>query len=196
MRIRAKIAYQAFQHRVSINELFINQISESYEALTRSGSIPPVAQYSDQCLQQFDEILDGEIVSSTITKLMALNLDPVLRQRKQFLYTKKELKGLGVSSIDELEPKQQEYLNKILCKNTTKSEREEMLSQKVVERNRALSAKEQSQSNEGGKGGIAGSALFDKTKCCDVFNDVIVDDIQMYEQRSGRVKLQMKFKRM
>ena len=85
--------------------MIINQISESYEALTSSGSIRPVAEYSPECLQQFDEILDGEIVSSTITKLMALNLDPVLRQRKQFLYTKKELKGLGVSSIEELEPK-------------------------------------------------------------------------------------------
>lgn len=44
--------------------------------------------------------------------------------------------------------------------------------------------------------GIAGNALFDKSKCVDVFNDVVVDDLQMYEQRSNRVKLQMKFKRM
>lgn len=29
-----------------------------------------------------------------------------------------------------------------------------------------------------------------------MFNDVIVDDLNMYEQRSDRVKLQMKFKRM
>lgn len=81
-------------------------------------------------------------MSSTITKLMALNLDPVLRRRKQFLYIKKELKGLGAASLDELEPKQRENLEKILDKNTTTSEREEMLSQKVVERHRALSAKE------------------------------------------------------
>jgi hypothetical protein len=104
MRIRAKIAYQAFQNRMSINELIITQIAESYEVLTRSGSIPPVAEYSEQCLQQFDDVLDGD-VSSTITKLMALNLDPALRARKQFLYTKRELKGLGVTSMDELEPK-------------------------------------------------------------------------------------------
>lgn len=141
-------------------------------------------------------MLDGD-VSSTINKLMALNLDPALRTRKQFLYTKRELRGLGVSSMDELEPKQRENLQKILNKTLEKSENEERVSQKVVEKNRELSAKEQSQEKEGGgKGGIAGSALFDKTKCCDVFNDVIVDDIQMYEQRSGRVKLQMKFKRM
>ena len=38
-------------------------------------------------------------------------------------------------------------------------------------------------------GGLGGNALFDKTKCCDVFNDVIVDDLNMYEQRSDRVKL-------
>jgi len=49
---------------------------------------------------------------------------------------------------------------------------------------------------EGGGGGISGNSLFDKSKCCDVFNDVIVDDLNMYEQRSDRVKLQMKFKRM
>ena len=63
-----------------------------------------MAEYSEQCLQQFDDVLDGEVVSSTITKLMALNLDPALRARKQFLYTKRELKGLGVTSMEELEP--------------------------------------------------------------------------------------------
>lgn len=39
------------------------------------------------------------------------------------------------------------------------------------------------------KGDLAGNALFDKSKCCDVFNDVIVDDLNMYEQRSDRIKL-------
>ena len=55
-----------------------------------------------------------------------------------------------------------------------------------------------SQKKEGKEktGDLAGNALFDKSKCCDVFNDVIVDDLNMYEQRSDRIKLQMKFKRM
>jgi hypothetical protein len=98
-----------------------------------------VAEYSEKCLEDFDEILDSEIVSSTITKLMALNLDPALKKRKQFLYAKRELKGLGVSSMEELEPTQREYLHRILMKNTTKTDKEEAVSQKVAEKNRALS---------------------------------------------------------
>ena len=43
--------------------------------------------------------------------------------------------------------------------------------------NRALATQEQGAKQEGNKGGIAGNALFDKTKCCDVFNDVIVEDL-------------------
>jgi hypothetical protein len=50
MRIRSKIAYQAFQNRVSINELIVKQISVSYDELVGSGSIPPVAEYSERCL--------------------------------------------------------------------------------------------------------------------------------------------------
>ena len=110
MRIRSKIAYQAFQNRCSINELIVKQIASSYEQLTYSGSIPLIAGYTDQCIDQFDQILDGDVVSSTITKLMALNLDPVIRKRKEFLYIKKEMKGLKISDADELEPKQREKL--------------------------------------------------------------------------------------
>lgn len=132
---------------------------------------------------------------------MALNLDPIIKQRKTFIYLKKELKGLGFTEIDELEQnleqKQIDYFHNIINKNTQPSERMDVVSQKVIERQRAIANEEYNKRKEGGgKGGLAGNALFDKTKCCDVFNDVIVDDLQMYEQRSGRVKLQMKFKRM
>ena len=34
---------------------------------------------------------------------------------------------------------------------------------------------------EAAGGGISGNSLFDKSKCCDVFNDVVVDDLNMYE---------------
>ena len=45
MKIRAKIAYQAYQSRMSVNEVFLTQILNSYEELTNSGSIPPIAAY-------------------------------------------------------------------------------------------------------------------------------------------------------
>ena len=50
MRIRSKIAYQAFQNRVSINELIVKQIYDSYETLTLSRSIPYITEYSDECI--------------------------------------------------------------------------------------------------------------------------------------------------
>lgn len=46
MKIRSKIAYQAFQSRMSINELFISQICDSYYILTENGDIRKVADYS------------------------------------------------------------------------------------------------------------------------------------------------------
>lgn len=40
---------------------------------------------------------------------------------------------------------------------------------------------------------LGGFDLFDKSKCADVFEDVVVDDIQMYEQMSTRLKYRKKF---
>lgn len=126
-----------------------------------------------------------------------MNLDPVLRQRKDFLYKKAELKGMGVNSVDELEPKQQEYFKQRYAMNVDKSEVLYALSKENMDRTKGLTSKDPiCKAVQGEDQGIAGNALFDKSKCVDVFNDVIVEDLQMYEQRSSRVKLQMKFKRM
>ena len=58
----------------------------------------------------------------------AFSMDNQLPTHTTELYTKKELKGLGVTSMDELEPKQRENLQKVLDKNNTKSENEELVS--------------------------------------------------------------------
>lgn len=99
IRIRSKIAFQAFQKRVTINELFIEQIYNSYTLLTESGSIDPVTDYSKECMDQFHSILEGDL-SSIITKLIVHNRDPVVKARKQLLYQHKELKNLGIKDID------------------------------------------------------------------------------------------------
>lgn len=63
---------------------------------------------------------------------MALNLDPIIKQRKTFIYLKKELKGLGFTEIDELEQnleqKQIDYFHNIINKNTQPSERMDVVS--------------------------------------------------------------------
>lgn len=46
MRVRCKMAYHAYQKRMTVNELIINQIYSSYKTLTKSGSIQPIAPYS------------------------------------------------------------------------------------------------------------------------------------------------------
>ena len=76
----------------------------------------------------------------------------------------------------------------------TPNDRSTQIASKVMAKQQTIDSKHEE--GETGGGGIGGSALFDKTKCCDIFNDVVVDDLNMYEQRSDRVKLQMKFKRM
>ena len=83
-------------------------------------------------------------------------------------------------------------LNVMVNKNTNLDIEDEELS---IKQKISMTQSQKKKAKES-KGDLAGNALFDKSKCCDVFNDVIVDDLNMYEQRSDRVKLQMKFKRM
>lgn len=59
MKVRIKIGYAAFQKRMTISELFIDRIYSSYKALTRTNSIPEIAPYPQQLLQEFDELLDS-----------------------------------------------------------------------------------------------------------------------------------------
>lgn len=67
--------------------------------LVQSETIKPVTDYSEECLQDFNTILDGDI-SSIILKLIKHNRDPVVRARKQMLYEKKELRLLGINSLE------------------------------------------------------------------------------------------------
>jgi len=50
MKIRCKIGFQAYQSRMSINELIISQINDSYEILTENGDIDHVAKYTPECV--------------------------------------------------------------------------------------------------------------------------------------------------
>ena len=84
--------------------------------LTKSGSIPPVTDYSEECLEQFNGILDGGI-SAIIKGLIIHNRDPVVRARKQMLYEKKELKLLGFNSIDDCDERTKAALNTMFSKN-------------------------------------------------------------------------------
>ena len=73
---------------MSINELFCTQILSSYNTLVASGSIPRSAPYSDECMTEFNDILNGESVGGdTIARLLLWYLDPILKARKKFLYS-------------------------------------------------------------------------------------------------------------
>ena len=76
-------------------------------------------------------------------------------------------------------------LNVMVNKNTNLDIEDEELS---IKQKISMTQSQKKKAKEP-KGDLAGNALFDKSKCCDVFNDVIVDDLNMYEQRSDRVKL-------
>lgn len=49
-------------------------------------------------------MLESDVSGDTILRLIRLNMDPVLKERKDFLYMKNELKGMGYKHLDELEP--------------------------------------------------------------------------------------------
>lgn len=51
----------------------------------------------------------------------------------------------------------------------------------------------QAQATENLDKALGGFDLFDKSKCQDVFEKVVVDNIQMYEQMSTRLKYRKKF---
>ena len=53
--------------------------------LTENKNIDKVADYSQDCIDKFDAILDGDF-NSCMQKLIQHNLDPVVRQRKETLY--------------------------------------------------------------------------------------------------------------
>lgn len=95
---------------MSINELIIKQIQASYYILRDSGSIPPCAKYSEESLESFKEMLESDVSGDTILRLIKLNMDPVLKERKDFLYMKNELKGMGFKYMEELEPNNKAYL--------------------------------------------------------------------------------------
>lgn len=54
MKIRSKIAFESFQKRKTINEIMLTQMLNSYEVLTSTGSIPPIAYYPQPLLDYFD----------------------------------------------------------------------------------------------------------------------------------------------
>lgn len=157
--------------------------------LTESGSIPPIADYPQTCIDQFDELLYGDITGAgnTMPKLIEFNLDKVLRARKKQKYIQKELRALGLDSFDELPQELQDNLNLLLDRNMYDEEQQNEVAQKNKLKMDKLADK------PSGASAIKSLGIFDKSKCPDVFNEVLVEGMPMYEQRSDRVKLQMKF---
>lgn len=95
MRVRAKIGYHAFQRRMTINEHILTQVLRSYNELTKTNQIPPIAQYSPEYIRQFDNILSAPS-SQTLPLLMEMAQNQVLLERKKYIFKKRELMKFGV----------------------------------------------------------------------------------------------------
>ena len=208
LRIRSKIAYAAFQQRETVNELLIGTILSSYEALTTSGSIPPVGYYSRACMRQFQTILDGDI-GTCVKRLVTHNRDPEVRKRKFQLYKAKELKLLGLRSIEELtDARLKSGLEALLQKNVS------VLLQKAVasRENSPDRAKPHGHGHghehAGTKGELddcsdhqkhnvnkleGGFGLFERTNCADLFENVKIGNRPLYPSRNAGTKLRFKF---
>lgn len=59
MRVRAKIGYHAFQRRMTVNEHILSSVLRSYNELTKTNQIPPIAPYSASLIKKFEYILDA-----------------------------------------------------------------------------------------------------------------------------------------
>lgn len=136
--------------------------------------------------------------------------DDVIKKRKEQLYKFKEMKLLGIRSMDELNPAHRRGLQLLYYKNlgetqitydkdldsdeeTMKEIQEKIETRELVQTGRSYNKKD-----------IA-NYLFnfvDKSKCSDMYLRTKIDmdkkglnKINMYEQRSYRVLLKYKFKR-
>ena len=62
MRVRAKISYMAFVRRMTILELFLVTIKESYSKLQKLNLIPSMNRKKEKDQQRlFDNLFKGEI---------------------------------------------------------------------------------------------------------------------------------------
>lgn len=78
--------------------------------------IPHTAPYTIESINLFNEILEAP-VSQTISGLMELAHDKVIRRRREQLYLKKEFKILGIKSIDDLDDEYKRGLELLIDKN-------------------------------------------------------------------------------
>lgn len=101
MRVRAKIGYHAFQRRMTINEHILTQVLRSYNELTKSKQIPPIAEYPPEFLRQFDNILTAPS-AQTLPLLIEMAQNQVLLERKKYIFKKRELMKFGVKHEHEL----------------------------------------------------------------------------------------------
>ena len=82
MRIRAKIGYHAFQRRMTINEHILTQILRSYNELTKTNQIPPIAPYTKEYIDKFENILSAP-ANDLLPLMMEMAQNPVLIERKK-----------------------------------------------------------------------------------------------------------------
>lgn len=116
MRVRSKISYYAFRKHMTVNEFIISQIARSYKVLTEGLEIPVSAPYSIKTWNLFEDILDAPM-AKTIDGLMQLAHDPVIKKRKEQIYKYRELKLLGVRSVDQLDQVNQKGIHILFEKN-------------------------------------------------------------------------------
>lgn len=86
---------------MTVNELLITQILRSYNELQKTNQIPPIAPYSRELINHFDDILNAP-VCNILSCMMNLAKNPVLAERKATIFKKRELNRMGVDYEHEL----------------------------------------------------------------------------------------------
>ena len=136
--------------------------------LTYSGTIPKIAEYSQETIEEFEDILNNDEASDTIGRLMVWHQDPVVKARRELVYLKKEILSLGYYNVEDM-PRDLQRKVMIMYKNNMNipdpSDDQEDDINLIISQKKSQSSKGGNELREENQaGGLAGNALFDKSK--------------------------------
>lgn len=165
-RVRQKISYHAFLKRMTISEIFLDQVKSTFDTFAHAGVID-LNSKDKKTLDEFEKLLSGNI-TKCLNIIVRINYKKVLeRQRKE---------GMCCQQLDDF------------MKQDIEEQPSEVI--QVKKGGKMVNVVVDPDLNQQKQAHV--NMMLDKTKCHDIFNDVTIDKMPMYEQQS--IKRQLKYK--
>lgn len=178
MRVRSKISYQAFARKMTICEMFCQTILYCCGKMILTESIDDPWIYPKETVDSFDKMMRSSC-TNIFRKCQTINQCAVMRKRRQAFD-----RGSSASQVNK-PPKNLRYSNE-----------EKFPPAFFYEFNRKVMAKTSENIVKDYIRDRFGKLLiFDRTRCIEMFADVIVDDEAMYPPRSVKGSTAFKLRR-